>query len=76
MEKWPGDMKPCSGEATGRFGGHRRNETTVQKWAYLNKIIKMVRFDGRKLNQETWWRVMGREPLRQMRWAGRVSRRR
>lgn len=37
-----------SGEATGEFGGHRRNETIVQKWAYLNKINKTVRFDGRK----------------------------
>lgn len=35
-------------EATGEFGGHRRNETIVQKWAYVNKIIKMVRLDGRK----------------------------
>lgn len=48
MEKWTGDKKPCPGEATGEFGGHRRNETIVQKWAYVNKIIKMVRLDGRK----------------------------
>lgn len=48
MEKWTGDKKPRPGEATGEFGGHRRNETIVQKWAYVNKIIKMVRLDGRK----------------------------
>lgn len=42
------------------FGGHRRNETIVQKWAYVNKILKGdgIWMEGNKIRkgdgESTW----------------------